>query len=673
MNLIKSKILLFLFLRSVISQYVNVKLIGNDTLKWPNHVILEIEFGNQTVNLDLVLKDQGSVPIFLDGQEIPIENNDSQNHYLSKKNKGVLTIYTLDNGNNFTREYEGSFYHGNDRYSINPIKRGHFKRHVVRKIEDSPQIYTRAKRAYKKHHDEIKLSKRDFGIKINVFYVEIVFLLDYTIWKSTLNQMGSESAAIKEIRRIYGHIITGVSMAYSTIDFDKYKFELRPYLKQIEITKTEKSSDYVYSAIEKVGSSFGETVYNGDKALDNIGNWAKNYDSIKNTWTDHVMHWSLHNIFGDGTIGYAYLSQICTQTFSVSTCQYRGIHDWSTAAHELAHSMGSEHDASGSSKNCPQDSFNIMHPGGGSVSFNEYENSFYFSHCSIVAMHNTILGKDLTSQMFQYPRICLYNKVCGHGVDIDITSLPGETYTLDNICSMYNDYKSNHCKIVDPKEYCYTIYCDKPNSNMCTSLSYHKILEGTSCVTGKWCIKGACVEKTNLKPTNLVTGECVKGKIKKDVPAGCINEYSNCESILTKSPQFCFEADLSVKCCNYCHSKGFYVDESYITINTTPTTTTTSTTKKTTTSSTSPYITRSSTMSSTILPTTMAQTTSTLTTFTTRSSTKSSTIPSTTETTSGNDCKDDYDFCSKYANYCNYKNYELKFKKSCPKTCNICA
>ncbi|OAF67595.1 hypothetical protein A3Q56_04685 [Intoshia linei] len=350
-----------------------------------------------------------------------------------------------------------------------------------------------------------------------------------------MERFETENDALKHIRYRFGHMMNGIVMAYSSIDFNSYNIIIKPFLKEIMITSNKEHSQYVISAITHHGSNFVNTTIDGDSLLNNLKKWlAEN--------------------------GYAPLAGICISGSSVSTIEDRGYRSWNTAAHELGHNLGSEHDGIGNSQDCDPNENYIMRPGGGYVKKENYKNSYIFSSCSVIAMKNVIYGNSFNG----FPRVCLFNTVCHHDVsDEDLSQMPGEMFDLDRQCQIYFGEGSSKCSFDHVSDNCYAPFCQIDENN-CKSLPYGSILEGTHCGDNK--VSYEYFE--NLCDINQITislscKERLFFNNDRTVPIDCENYYDNCDNLVKAKQFICFTKDFSTRCCKACHEKGFYLSDNF--------------------------------------------------------------------------------------------------------------
>ncbi|OAF70166.1 hypothetical protein A3Q56_02058 [Intoshia linei] len=629
--------ILFLLTEISASHFHNIKVTHDNGQDFPDNMQISIQKGKNAIYINLQKnKDlSDTIPIEMDG--VNIDNKESINpdveHYYNKNKRAVISMKVIKRHNRRLRQITGSFDYGSKSYKIQPLAKhdpnySTVNDHAITKINTNNDEKTMfVENLYKDievvddnqidtenlddkfEHNQVVIESREIPeIKINTFYVELLFLLDHSVYEWYLHMFNQdENRALQEIRFVYGHIMNGITMSYASISFDKFQFMIKTFLKKIVLSKSQETSQYVTSTITTVGSSFEKTAIDGDALLSNLGEWTKQ-DGRTFLDPDHTMHFTKYNLFGDGTIGYAPVSGICEWGRSISTNEDAGINSWKTAQYpekptgdliqmkivdpyieiykkNINSLLGSSHDGRENGNNCDVNQFNIMHPGGTATSLDSLKNTYKFSECSILSFKKTLLG--LTE--YGFPRVCTFNSICEHGEEFDATTLPGEIYDLDKQCQIEFDEDSGYCQIGEPSENCYLTYC-KQSSNNCYSLPYGSTLDGSWCGHNKWCIQGECVIKSEeSRPKAISVSGCTIGKDfinDKTVPSGCTDYYSNCKEIAIEQPHRCLTEELVVNCCKSCHKEGIYIPDNFgteATETTVPITTPTPTTAKTTT------------------------------------------------------------------------------------------
>nr|XP_022287302.1 A disintegrin and metalloproteinase with thrombospondin motifs 18-like [Crassostrea virginica] len=150
-----------------------------------------------------------------------------------------------------------------------------------------------------------------------------------------------------------------------------------------------------------------------------------------------------------------------------------------TFVHELAHTLGSDHDGWFRGKNCDANNGYIM----ASVSPLTV-NGFYFSQCTINSIKTNLL-KANASCVLDKPHINHHYEALTH-------DLPGQIYNTSEQCRQI--YGTSFCLSIGTtlEDICHKMYCWDPFlSNVCSTKS--SAAPGTSCGHKKWCLNGECV------------------------------------------------------------------------------------------------------------------------------------------------------------------------------------
>lgn len=89
--------------------------------------------------------------------------------------------------------------------------------------------------------------------------------------------------------------------------------------------------------------------------------------------------------------------------------------------------------------------------------------------------------------------------------------LPGASYTLSQQCELAFGVGSKPCPYM---QYCTKLWCTgKAKGQMVCQTRHFPWADGTSCGEGKFCLKGACVERHNPNKYKVSTGACAVGTV----------------------------------------------------------------------------------------------------------------------------------------------------------------
>ncbi|KAJ8679309.1 hypothetical protein QAD02_015096 [Eretmocerus hayati] len=180
-----------------------------------------------------------------------------------------------------------------------------------------------------------------------------------------------------------------------------------------------------------------------------------------------------HSPFGLG--GAAWHGSCMNKIYSVAIVQDKGDFSGSiaAAAHELAHTMGADHDIIPGGGRCSVEGQSIM-----SVSLNN-QNKLNWSNCSISDMHSTLSDESYS---------CLRNKPdVGHSIP---QILPGRLYSLDEVCRKMSENPNAKAREYDCKD----LWCDL---GFGSSMIVGPAPEGSPCSKGG---EGICIEGERKTP-----------------------------------------------------------------------------------------------------------------------------------------------------------------------------
>ncbi|KAH9489509.1 Phospholipase B-like 1 [Bulinus truncatus] len=214
-----------------------------------------------------------------------------------------------------------------------------------------------------------------------------------------------------------------------------------------------------------------------DRALKKFTKWLTGRRHLPEF--DHAMIFTSYRLIHQ-TRSMAYMNAVCDQSSSVSIVADRGDFQCvKVATHELAHSLGANHDGDKQTKSCPPSGNYVMSPQP-SHEKQVLKNAFYFSPCSI---------RDIkpTSSCVKSDPPVYYS--------YDLRRLPpGHLYTADMQCKLIFGKKSGFCtEVIVQDVMCGQLWCKDPQKPLaCRTNSYLTALPGTECGVNKVCHLGEC-------------------------------------------------------------------------------------------------------------------------------------------------------------------------------------
>ncbi|KAL4225520.1 A disintegrin and metalloproteinase with thrombospondin motifs 20 [Mactra antiquata] len=264
--------------------------------------------------------------------------------------------------------------------------------------------------------------------------------------KSWLDKLGSETDAIDTINEYFGQVANNMDLRFSSVSrTNEISVDIVPYTITIDQTGNTWVTDYPVS---------GTDYYNAENALYAFYEWG--LTNIDNN-CDSIMLFTMYNLgqgSDDSLVGlaqaYSYtdgasINAMCFNgdygVLSVSIVEdLRQGDTSSTAAHELAHTMGVQHDED-SSGDCVYDNEYIMSPNSSVASTDDDSlaaNPWKFSSCSIQEII------DNTDSDFN---ACLQENTYDTNdyADVQAGSTLGELYNRDKQCQLIHGSASSYC------------------------------------------------------------------------------------------------------------------------------------------------------------------------------------------------------------------------------------
>ncbi|KAL3870703.1 hypothetical protein ACJMK2_038747 [Sinanodonta woodiana] len=339
---------------------------------------------------------------------------------------------------------------------------------------------------YRENNDTREISSHSYD-------VEIAAVIDNGIWELFWSLIEHSNDAIRKIkvqraiRKFCAHIFNGVNLRYKETDL--YGLDIRITLRHFVMFQND--SDFPHRD-SKVITSNGMKYVDISKYLNDLSTWdLASKDAHPNY--DHAMLLSRYELFekdtkNSGVNGLAWPGMVCelgNRTSVVKASDY--FMTVSTAAHELAHSLGAVHDGDEGAEDCKSEDFFIMSktPPQFILGQTYSRNPWVFSECSVRAFKNTLKDKDCVKT-----NGVIYDKAEWEKVT---KKLPGEKYSNNMQCQFILGGKSTYCGDV-LSHICLFMECIDPQTGSCHK-KYFSAARGTSCGNNMWCIEGRCVPK----------------------------------------------------------------------------------------------------------------------------------------------------------------------------------
>ncbi|PAA49180.1 hypothetical protein BOX15_Mlig030074g1 [Macrostomum lignano] len=171
---------------------------------------------------------------------------------------------------------------------------------------------------------------------------------------------------------------------------------------------------------------------------------------------DHVMAFTRSDIrfneAGSEIAGVALFAGACSDQ-RLSIVKDEGLHSWGVAAHELAHSLGADHDDN--KPQCEKWRKFIQTPVLSDYSIGDVANSYRFSKCSVEEMKSFLSTKNAT---------CLKSRQSTAKAVLTSNASEGARLTLDQVCRLAFPSTPGHfylqtASLMTPAAICAKIHC----------------------------------------------------------------------------------------------------------------------------------------------------------------------------------------------------------------------
>ncbi|KAK6997861.1 ADAM family mig-17 [Biomphalaria glabrata] len=317
--------------------------------------------------------------------------------------------------------------------------------------------------------------------------VGVLVVVDNSIFRQyLLDNGGDHKVALARIRRYYGMVFAMIDQRYATITDPDLSISVK--ISGILVAERREDSGWLEQLVDwgTVPTHGMASIYT-DRALKKFTKWLGGRRHLPEF--DHAMIFTAYRLTikqGIGLGGMAYLNAVCQTSSSVSIVADRGDFQCvKVATHELAHSLGANHDGDKQSKSCPPSGNYVMSPQP-SHERHVLRNAFYFSPCSV---------RDMLIHLSKSSSACVNDDPPVY-YSYELKRLPpGHLYTADMQCKLIFGKKSAFCTDGNVQDVmCGQLWCKDPHKvSGCRTNSYLTALPGTECGVNRICHLGECI------------------------------------------------------------------------------------------------------------------------------------------------------------------------------------
>ncbi|KAL3875183.1 hypothetical protein ACJMK2_038110 [Sinanodonta woodiana] len=348
----------------------------------------------------------------------------------------IGSLYVLRDQNIVHREMmvtdEGTVNEANKEQEVKRVLRGNPSRRKPHRVPNSMTCSRKKPRLSARNNQR------------QVYYVEVAVLIDSGVWDFYSSLMQTNRGPVPparvliKLRQVFSHIINGVDLRYRGIKDPTIKISVT--LREFYIFQKQKDFPHLESWVEAVPGTDWIDVNNYIKDL-------SNWTSINGHLSDHVMLFTKYNIYTDDDPeermnGYSYTRSVCDDCHKASIIKTRDyMFTVLTAAHELGHNLGADHDGEKEGAACRADDFFLMSPDDPVFRENKpySRNPWIFSNCSVESFKRALPDKT-----------CLFN--VGQYYDEDEWSTfmlvqPGEVFSNNAQCEFAHGHGSTFCGV----------------------------------------------------------------------------------------------------------------------------------------------------------------------------------------------------------------------------------
>ncbi|KAK3592757.1 hypothetical protein CHS0354_016513 [Potamilus streckersoni] len=337
----------------------------------------------------------------------------------------------------------------------------------------------------RKATDVIRQQKKEYSVKVAV-------LIDYGLWEfysllvPEVNELVKRRKVMAKIRQTFSYIMNGVNMFYRGIERKDASISVRIFLADFVVFRTVLAFPHKKSQTLLIN---GTKYIMADRYLKDLEKWDKTEGVKMSSVFDNAMLFTRYKMYYCVVANYKHgitsTAGVCKPGLRTSIVEARGLF-WTvfTAAHELGHNLGADHDGEGNAVDCnSEDNFIMSSICARPSTIISSKNPWIFSDCSVESIKKSLKKKKCMLVPGSYYDTNEYHQ------HLEIEA--GVAYNASEQCRLLIGRYSEMCETV-PADVCHAMRCTIPATGECDT-AHNGAADGTVCGDRRKCVQARCV------------------------------------------------------------------------------------------------------------------------------------------------------------------------------------